>query len=105
MPTCWNGELGIDNDHKSHMAYTTNGDVAGPCPSGFDRRLPQVQLFVRVNNYKGGTYQLSDGSDVFHVDFFNGWQEGKLQEIIDNCEVDDSDDFGHNPPCGCKFAN
>jgi len=104
MPTCWDGKsIGDDNDHKSHMAYTTNGRVDGPCPSGFSRRLPQVQLFVRINNYdsRSKSYQLSDGADVFHVDFFNAWKEGKLQEIIDNCEVDDSGDFGYNPPCAC----
>jgi hypothetical protein len=54
------------------MAYTSNGEVNGPCPTRFPRRLPQVQLFVRIINYKGGTYQLSDGTDVWHVDFFNG---------------------------------
>ena len=29
MPTCWNGDLGIDGDHISHMAYTEDGYVAG----------------------------------------------------------------------------
>lgn len=102
MPTCWDGDsLGDDNDHKSHMAYTVDGTVNGDCPDGFDHRLPQIQLFVRIIEYEGGTYQLSDGSDVFHVDFFNGWEEEKLQEIIDDCEPDDSEDFGYNPPCGC----
>ena len=102
MPTCWDGQsLGDDNDHKSHMAYTLDGNVDGECPSGFNHRLPEVQLFVRINNYEGGTYQLSDSSDVWHVDFFNGWQEGKLQDIIDNCELDSSEDFGYNPPCAC----
>jgi hypothetical protein len=85
------------------MAYTTNGKVSGPCPTGFDRRLPQIQLFAEVRKYDGVTksYQLSDEADVFHVDFFNGWKEGKLQEIIDNCPFDDSEDYGYNPPCGC----
>ena len=102
MPTCWNGELGDTNDHKSHMAYTVDGTVAGDCPAGYNRRLPQVQQFLRINNYKGGKYQLSDGGSHFHVDFFNGWREGKLQEIIDGCpyfpgqEVDE-----YNPECGC----
>merc|ERR1711970_942108 len=94
MPTCWDGKsLGDDNDHKSHMAYTLDGNVGGECPSGFNHRVPEVQLFVRINNYEGGTYQLSDSSDVWHVDFFNGWQEGKLQEIVDNCELDSSEDY------------
>ena len=104
MPTCWDGvELGDNNNHKDHMAYTVDGTVAGRCPRGFNHRLPQVQLFVRVNNYKGADrrYQLSDGASDFHVDFFNGWQEGKLQEIIDNCPVQRHDFGDYNPPCGC----
>ena len=89
MPTCWNGELGDANDHKDHMAFTLDGTVTGECPTTHNRRLPQIQLFVRIPNYRGDLYryQLSDGTDdVWHVDFFNGWQEGKLQEIIDGCE-------------------
>lgn len=83
------------------MAYTVDGTVAGACPSGYNRRLPQIQLFVRINNYEGGTYVLSDEADTFHVDFMNGWQDGKLQEIIDGCEVTGSAGDGYNPPCEC----
>lgn len=104
MPTCWNGNLGIDNDHINHMAYTMNGGgVAGECPDGYDRRLPEIQLFVRIPNYQGATfeYTLSDESNVFHVDFMNGWEEGKLQEIINNCPVTGNGNDGYNPPCGC----
>ena len=87
------------------MAYTTNGMIDGPCPEGFPRRLPEAQIFVRINNYDSTnkSYQLSDASNIFHADFFKGWQEGTLQQIIDNCEVDDSINYGYNPPCGCKF--
>ena len=115
MPTCWDGihlgneTSGTGSDHKSHMAYTTNGKVNGPCPAGFPKRVPQVQLFLRVPDYQGGTYSymLADGTrsgGVFHVDFFNGWKEGKLQEVIDHCEPNDgpydsSDEY--NPPCDC----
>jgi len=103
MPTCWDGvSLGDDNDHKSHMSYTMNGRVDGPCPTGFNRRFPQVQLTTWISNYKGGTYQLSDGSnDVYHVDFLNGWKEGKLQEIIDNCNPQNDEDNGYHPHCAC----
>jgi len=104
MPTCWDGSsLGDDNDHKSHMAYTTNGAVNGPCPNGFNHRFPQVQLFVRVLEYQGGTYQLSDGQPIFHVDFFNGWKEGALQAMIDGCDPDyDYEQGDYNPPCSCE---
>jgi len=104
MPTCWNGENDSDN-HRDHMAFTADGRVDGACPSGFDRRLPQVQVFVRIMNYKGKKfrYQLSDGkNDEWHVDFFGGWKKGKLENIIENCEVTDEEDTGFNPPCTCE---
>lgn len=109
MPTCWNGE-NDSVDHKSHMAYTTNGQVNGNCPSTHNRRLPQIQVFVRIPNYSGATYNyiLSDGNSIpgrsgaynFHTDFFNGWDEGKFQEILDNCQPSEEQD-GYNPPCDC----
>ena len=103
MPTCWNGNLGIDNDHVSHMKYTVDGDIAGECPEGYNRRLPQIQLLVRILNYKGATmeYTLADESSVFHVDFMNGWKEGTLQNVIDNCPVINDQFYGYNPPCNC----
>lgn len=112
MPTCWDGtnlgneESGQGSDHKSHVQYTLDGSVNGPCPDGFGTKVPQIQLFVRINNYQGGTYVLADGRErdsVFHFDFFNGWKEGSLQNIIDNCPVlegpYEADEY--NPPCGC----
>lgn len=105
MPTCWNGGLGDDNgpEHNDHMSYTLDGRVDGECPAGYDRRLPQVQLFVRIMDYQGGKYIFSDGtSDVFHIDFFNGWEENKLQYVLDNCEVvGDGNPDNYNPPCNC----
>eukprot|EP00985_Skeletonema_marinoi_P017791 scaffold9851_cov214-Skeletonema_marinoi.AAC.2 len=111
MPTCWNGENDSPN-HKSHMAYTTNGGVEGNCPSTHPRRLPQVQVFVRIPNYRGVdfNYVLSDGNQIpgvpgawhFHTDFFNGWEEGKFQEIMNNCAPHPERQPGdYNPPCDC----
>ena len=100
MPTCWDETKGIGTDNPfNHVAYTTDGTVNGPCPSGYDTRLPQIQLFLRINNYQGGTYVLSDGGEVFHVDFMNGWQENKLQEVIDSCQA--TGQPGYNPDCNC----
>jgi len=103
MPTCWNGGLGINNNHKDHMAYTDDGTVHGDCPSGYNKRLPQIQLFVRVNNYQGAKYRytLSDASTNWHVDFMNGWKQGKLNNIIKNCPITGNGNEGYNPPCNC----
>jgi len=101
MPTCWNTTAGIGDagDPKGHVAYTLDGSVGGDCPPGYDARIPQVQLFVRINDYEGGKYMLSDRSDVFHMDFLNGWEKGKLEEIMAGCEP--SGEPGYNPPCDC----
>ena len=62
-------------------------------------------MFVRINNYRGAErqYTLADGKiNEFHFDFFNGWQEGKLQEIIDTCDpLPGEDPTDYNPPCHC----
>ncbi len=102
MPTCWDESKGVGlQDPFTHVAYTMDGTVSGACPRGYNKRIPQVQLFVRINNYRGAQYdyQLSDGSDAFHVDFMNGWQEGKLAQIIQDCQP--SGEPGYNPPCDC----
>lgn len=100
MPTCWDKTKGIGTDDPiKHVTYTKDGTVSGKCPEGFNTRIPQVQLFIRINKYKGGTYQLSDGKKVFHLDFMNGWKEGTLQNIIKKCKP--SGDPGYNPPCDC----
>ena len=103
MPTCWTGVDNDSADHKSHVAYTLNGEVAGECPSTHPKRLPQVQLFIRINNYRGAEvdYVLSDEATTFHVDFMNGWEENKLQSIIDNCPIVDQGTQTYNPPCTC----
>ena len=70
MPTCWNdSSLGDDNDHKSHMAYTTDGEVNGPCPSGFGTRVPQVQLFVRIID---SLSSISDSYSILDSNQFTG---------------------------------
>ena len=103
MPTCWDAISNDSADHKSHVAYTLNGEVAGECPSTHPKRLPQVQLFIRITNYRGAEvdYVLSDEATTFHVDFMNGWEENKLQSIIDNCPIEDQGTMTYNPPCNC----
>ena len=109
FPTCWDDSKGLGDtgDHISHMAYTVDGTVAGACPEGYNRRLPQIQLFVRISDYEGGQYTFSDNTlpgdeEVFHADFMNGWEEGVLEDIVNNCNPlpgEEPDDY--NPECTC----
>jgi len=108
FPTCWNATAGLGNtnDHISHMAYTLDGTVEGECPIGFGHRLPQIQLFVRIANYEGGQYTFSDNTlpddeEIFHADFMEGWLDGALEDIIDNCESTQTNAGDYNPPCTC----
>jgi len=109
FPTCWDDSKGIGDtgDHMSHMAYTVDGTVEGACPEGYNRRLPQIQLFVRINDYEGGKYTFSDNTlptdtEVFHADFMNGWDAGALENIINNCQPAPGTEPGDfNPPCNC----
>ena len=111
FPTCWDDSKGLGDtgNHMSHMAYTLDGTVAGECPEGYNRRLPQIQLFVRIHDYEGGQYTFSDNTnpgnvETFHADFMNGWVEGALEEIIENCQpVPGEDGFDpYNPECTCE---
>jgi len=64
FPTCWDNSKGLGDtgDHMSHMAYTDDGTVTGDCPEGYNRRLPQIQLFVRIADYEGGKHTFSDNT-------------------------------------------
>lgn len=109
FPTCWDDSKGLGNntDHSSHMAYTLDGTVTGACPEGYNRRLPQLQLFVRLANYEGGQYTFSDNTlqsdkEVFHADFMNGWDQDVLEDIVDNCNpLPGEDPEDYNPECAC----
>ena len=41
----------------------------------------------------------SDGSDVFHSDYFSGWDEAQLQTVLDGCE---NDSEAANPTAFCS---
>ena len=90
FPTCWNGDLDSE-DHMSHVAYTTNGELDGPCPTGYNKRLPQIMFFFRIINYTGGYHTFSSANNhpnTFHADYMSGWNDVFLQNVIDNCKND-----------------
>ena len=41
----------------------------------------------------------SDGSDVFHSDYFSGWDETQLQTVLDGCE---NESEAANPTAFCS---
>ncbi len=82
MPECWDGvSLSSPPSHTDHVAYAVDGD----CPQSHPVKVPQIHLFFRIMPYDGGWHTFADDSGVFHADYVSGWDEGFLQNLLDNC--------------------
>eukprot|EP00090_Calanus_glacialis_P021682 TRINITY_DN33458_c0_g1_i1.p1 TRINITY_DN33458_c0_g1~~TRINITY_DN33458_c0_g1_i1.p1 ORF type:complete len:428 (+),score=79.42 TRINITY_DN33458_c0_g1_i1:15-1298(+) len=95
FPTCWDGINLESKDGEKHVVYSEecDGELHNECfdfdcPASHPVKFPEVHLYVRVLNYEGGAHVFSDGSDIFHSDYFSGWDEKELQYVLDNCEND-----------------
>lgn len=94
FPQCWNGKLDSD-DHQSHMAFPDAGIDGGKCPKGYDHNIMQI-LFETIYPTKmftgvDGTYALSTGDATgysYHGDILVAWEEGVLQQALDQCGSD-----------------
>merc|ERR1712130_132677 len=68
-----------------------DGDVSNECfdfdcPESHPVRMPEIHLYVRVLNYEGGAHVFSNDTDIFHSDYFSGWDDELLQYVLDECE-------------------
>jgi len=84
FPDCWDGENIDSADHHSHTSY--EDPTTEDCPASHPIRIPKVWVFTRIQDYQGGPHLFSDGTGVFHADYFAGWDSNELQYIVDNCE-------------------
>jgi hypothetical protein len=57
--SCWDGKNLDTPDHKSHVAYPTNGahafdgsSTGGTCPDTHPVKIPQIMLEVRTRAFK-----------------------------------------------------
>jgi hypothetical protein len=82
FPDCWDG-INLDSpDHELHMAYSTRGR----CPADHPVALPAIQLNLRYPTAGGAGVSLSSGGQFSaHADFFNAWNQGVLQSLVDGC--------------------
>jgi len=82
FPNCWDGVLTHVND-TPHLRYPSGGT----CPPGFAHALPR--LILRTEYPVGaatGTITLSSGPTfTAHGDFWNTWDQAKLQALVDAC--------------------
>ncbi|KAF2215302.1 hypothetical protein CERZMDRAFT_110020 [Cercospora zeae-maydis SCOH1-5] len=93
FPHCWNGKMPKVNDN-SHMAYPEGDVQAGPCPSSHPTRLPHIflenfyDLAKVADKVKPNSFVMSQGDPTgygLHADFFNGWDEGAIPKLFDDC--------------------
>ncbi|HEX9124470.1 MAG TPA: DUF1996 domain-containing protein [Actinomycetota bacterium] len=86
MPNCWNG-IGLE---PSDVVYPEGG----ACPSEFPHVLPKMSQRVHTHVMNplnpDGTVALSLSSGPFwtlHADFWNTWQQPRLDQLVSECIV------------------
>ncbi|KIJ47814.1 hypothetical protein M422DRAFT_777984 [Sphaerobolus stellatus SS14] len=112
--SCWDGKNVDSPDHKSHVAFPSGGPDSGTCDDpNFPVTLPRVFLeyYWAAQDFEQFRSQALDPKQPFvfangdatgygyHADFFNGWDEGVLQRVVDGCHCNPSGD----PTC-CSQA-
>jgi len=95
FPTCWDG-VHAEDINGNHVAYSLECDGLdndGPnecydfdCPKTHPVKIPEIHLYVRILDYEGGAHVFSNDTDVFHSDYFSGWDDEMLQYLLDECE-------------------
>jgi len=100
FPRCSDGRLDSPN-HKDHVAYDDRAEcvgengvddfqnsLCGECPPSHPTRIPEIQFYFRIVNYEGGHYVFSDGKGTVHSDYMSGWDQARLQQVLDECGND-----------------
>jgi Domain of unknown function (DUF1996) len=92
FPPCWDG-VNLDSaDHRSHVAYGLDEDdfaVDGTdpdlCPASHPIKVPQLDFRVQYDVADGTGYRISDGMTLVHADFWNTWDQLRLEELVGRC--------------------
>ncbi|MGH8928578.1 MAG: DUF1996 domain-containing protein [Acidimicrobiia bacterium] len=91
FPDCWDGANLDSADHKSHMSYSVNdGSGVFRCDAAHPVPLPYLHMIIRWDGQypAGESVTISSGSTLtFHADFMNGWNQVRLESLIDQCIV------------------
>ncbi len=94
FPHCWNGDDYNPSDPSAHMAYPEGDPRGGSCPSSHPKRLPHlfIENFFNIDEVAGSvkadSFVLAQGDNTgygMHADFFNGWEDGALPDLLSTC--------------------
>ena len=89
-----NGRPRLDSEnHKSHMAYSRLIDGKVRCPGSHPRSVPVLTMNVTFDLPKpsGKVTLSSGGASSMHADFFNAWDQNRLDRLVVRC-------INHVPP-------
>ena len=88
FPSCWDGVNNDSADHMSHVAYADGSR----CPTSHPVRLPRLSLHFTWNTAGGSGYSIDSDMSAgttagqsLHADFWNTWNQGALQTLVDAC--------------------
>jgi len=84
FPDCWDGVHATSDDHRSHVAYSYRGE----CGDAYPVPIPQLQLVIDYVPVAGdpGVLSLASGPITSaHADFWNAWDQAKLERDVRSC--------------------
>jgi hypothetical protein len=92
FPQCWDGANLDSADHKSHMAYPTNGG----CPATHPVPIPAISFNILYPvPSSGSTAGWRLASDMYdesmpggfsaHADWFDGWDPAVVKAFVEHC--------------------
>lgn len=82
---CWNGKDLDSPDHRSHMAYSSGGR----CPSTHPVKIVTIHEIFEYATQGGVGYTLASGDALtMHADFWNTWDQAKLEELVQVCIIE-----------------
>jgi Domain of unknown function (DUF1996) len=80
FPNCWDGERLDSANHKSHLAYSSDG----ACPGSHPVEVPALSLVIYYGVSGGTGAELSSGGQFSaHADFVNAWNQETLVRLVD----------------------
>ena len=83
FPDCWDGHNVDSEDHRSHMANSSDG----LCPHSHPVHVPQLTFAVSypVTGDPSGLALASGSAHGIHADFVNAWDQDGLVNEIESC--------------------
>ncbi|KAJ6577584.1 hypothetical protein B0H19DRAFT_1120494 [Mycena capillaripes] len=112
FPSCWDGVNSDSPDHKSHVAFLSDGPDSGSCKDPkYPKTLPRIfmemyldtaglyaQRDQAMNPSQPFVYSMGDPTGYgYHADFMFGWDKGVLDKVVNQCQCT-SAAFG-DPTC------